>query len=148
MPLYDFSQDFYPAYSAQLPTCLFDDDDDDDDMLEASLTTSPDPIYVYGRGKSHVISKFRRGDTLDGALRSISKNNKAKNRHINPMHTPNSRRREKAYRCPTPRCTKSYLNPNGLKYHLEKGTCKIENENESEVVGEEFNAALLPAAPI
>ncbi|KAF8875502.1 hypothetical protein BD779DRAFT_1678207 [Infundibulicybe gibba] len=36
------------------------------------------------------------------------------------------REREKAYRCPTLGCTKSYLNPNGLKYHLEKGTCKIE----------------------
>ena len=39
----------------------------------------------------------------------------------------------------------SYLNPNGLKYHLEKGTCKIETENESEA-SEESN--LLPAAPI
>lgn len=32
-------------------------------------------------------------------------------------------RREKAYKCPHAGCTKSYLNPNGLKYHLEKGTC-------------------------
>ncbi|KAI0790045.1 hypothetical protein C8Q75DRAFT_806689 [Abortiporus biennis] len=31
--------------------------------------------------------------------------------------------REKAFRCPRIGCTKSYLNPNGLKYHLEKGTC-------------------------
>lgn len=36
-----------------------------------------------------------------------------------------SKKREKTYRCPEPRCSKSYLNPNGLKYHLEKGTCKI-----------------------
>ncbi|RDB29015.1 hypothetical protein Hypma_014970 [Hypsizygus marmoreus] len=34
----------------------------------------------------------------------------------------------------TPGCTKSYLNPNGLKYHQEKGTCKIEGE-ERGVVG-------------
>ncbi|KAG8929383.1 hypothetical protein FRC02_005687 [Tulasnella sp. 418] len=25
--------------------------------------------------------------------------------------------------CPKPGCTKLYMNPNGLKYHLEKGTC-------------------------
>ncbi|KAL5476412.1 hypothetical protein ACEPAI_3417 [Sanghuangporus weigelae] len=31
--------------------------------------------------------------------------------------------REKAYKCPKPGCTKSYLNPNGLKYHCAKGTC-------------------------
>ncbi|KAL5525540.1 hypothetical protein ACEPAG_6876 [Sanghuangporus baumii] len=33
------------------------------------------------------------------------------------------RTREKAYKCPKPGCTKSYLNPNGLKYHCAKGTC-------------------------
>ncbi|TDL25727.1 hypothetical protein BD410DRAFT_837200 [Rickenella mellea] len=36
-----------------------------------------------------------------------------------------SRKREKAYKCPKNGCTKSYLNPNGLKYHLSKGTCSI-----------------------
>ncbi|KAF9037732.1 hypothetical protein BJ165DRAFT_571631 [Panaeolus papilionaceus] len=40
------------------------------------------------------------------------------------------RKREKMFKCPTPRCTKSYLNPNGLKYHLEKGTCKLEGPEE------------------
>lgn len=35
------------------------------------------------------------------------------------------RSREKGYKCPIPGCTKSYLNPNGLKYHLNKGTCTI-----------------------
>ncbi|KAF9220411.1 hypothetical protein BS17DRAFT_787344 [Gyrodon lividus] len=37
-----------------------------------------------------------------------------------------SRRRDKLYKCPRPGCIKSYLNPNGLKYHLEKGTCSVE----------------------
>jgi hypothetical protein len=38
------------------------------------------------------------------------------------------KKREKMFRCPRPGCTKAYLNPNGLKYHVEKGTCKIEAE--------------------
>jgi len=38
----------------------------------------------------------------------------------------NGRKREKAFRCPKFGCTKSYLNPNGLKYHVEKGTCSID----------------------
>lgn len=33
------------------------------------------------------------------------------------------RDRERAYACPNPNCSKRYLNPNGLKYHMEKGTC-------------------------
>lgn len=40
------------------------------------------------------------------------------------------KKREKTYRCPEPRCSKSYLNPNGLKYHLEKGTCKINDASD------------------
>ncbi|GBE88070.1 hypothetical protein SCP_1202990 [Sparassis crispa] len=41
--------------------------------------------------------------------------------------SPSKRRdREKMYKCPHPGCLKSYLNPNGLKYHLEKGTCLID----------------------
>jgi len=35
-------------------------------------------------------------------------------------------RKDKTYKCPHPDCTKTYLNANGLKYHLEKGTCKTE----------------------
>ncbi|EPQ52628.1 hypothetical protein GLOTRDRAFT_140308 [Gloeophyllum trabeum ATCC 11539] len=35
-------------------------------------------------------------------------------------------KRERGFRCPQPGCVKSYLNPNGLKYHLEKGTCVFE----------------------
>ncbi|KAH9885750.1 hypothetical protein C8Q73DRAFT_716907 [Cubamyces lactineus] len=48
-----------------------------------------------------------------------------------PERTSSSRRRdgrEKMYKCPYPGCTKSYLNPNGLKYHLEKGTCTNADE--------------------
>ncbi|KAF8813099.1 hypothetical protein BYT27DRAFT_6391443 [Phlegmacium glaucopus] len=160
MPLYDFSQDFYPTYSVQLPASNFDDEDEDEDMLDATNAadhpTSPIPTYVYGPDKSHPIAqipKTVRSATLDGlkgTLRvsggSSSKNSKVKKPQTNPSISPNTRRREKAYRCPTPRCTKSYLNPNGLKYHLEKGTCKIETEDESEVGEESTN--LLPAAPI
>jgi hypothetical protein len=72
MPLYDFSQDFYPSYSAPLPTCLFDDDDD---MQEAS----PVQTYVYGRDKSHPISK--------SSPRSISK----KQQGEESLHKPNAR---------------------------------------------------------
>ncbi|TEB33475.1 hypothetical protein FA13DRAFT_1708270 [Coprinellus micaceus] len=41
------------------------------------------------------------------------------------------RKREKNFKCPHQGCTKSYLNPNGLKYHLEKGTCKFDDSDNS-----------------
>ncbi|CCM03601.1 uncharacterized protein FIBRA_05739 [Fibroporia radiculosa] len=43
-------------------------------------------------------------------------------------HAPRlkKRAREKTYNCPRPGCSKSYRNPNGLDYHLAKGTCIIE----------------------
>ncbi|KAG1729863.1 uncharacterized protein EDB91DRAFT_803883 [Suillus paluster] len=42
------------------------------------------------------------------------------------VHQPRQRNKDKSYKCPRPDCTKTYLNANGLKYHLEKGTCKSE----------------------
>jgi hypothetical protein len=104
MPFYDFSQDFYPTYPVQLPASNFDDEEDMSDAGINDHPTSLIPTYVYGPDKSHPIAqipKTTRSPTLDGALRlSISKNGKAKNRPLNPNHTPTSRRREKAYRCP------------------------------------------------
>ncbi|KDQ08712.1 hypothetical protein BOTBODRAFT_37707 [Botryobasidium botryosum FD-172 SS1] len=53
--------------------------------------------------------------------------------HDSDASSPNSRgsktpgrkgsKRERSYVCPRPGCTKTYLNPNGLRYHLNKGTC-------------------------
>lgn len=42
------------------------------------------------------------------------------------VHRPRQRKKDKTYNCPRADCTKTYLNANGLKYHLEKGTCKNE----------------------
>ncbi|KAJ3416535.1 Origin recognition complex subunit 2 [Chytridiales sp. JEL 0842] len=36
------------------------------------------------------------------------------------------RERVKMYKCPRPGCTKIYKNANGLKYHLEKGSCETD----------------------
>jgi len=41
-------------------------------------------------------------------------------------HRSRQRKKDKIYKCPHLDCTKTYLNANGLKYHLEKGTCKTE----------------------
>ncbi|KAI0081047.1 hypothetical protein K474DRAFT_1672306 [Panus rudis PR-1116 ss-1] len=52
--------------------------------------------------------------------------NGRKARIIDGQAVQRRRDREKAYKCPHPGCSKQYLNPNGLKYHLEKGTCDID----------------------
>lgn len=103
MPLYDFSQDFYPTYSVQLAASQFNDDDDED-MSDAGIAAHPTsaiPTYVYGPDKSQPIAQIAKTVRGDGALRvSISKASKAKNRQITSNNSSNSRRREKAYRCP------------------------------------------------
>ncbi|KAI8609318.1 hypothetical protein BC830DRAFT_851312 [Chytriomyces sp. MP71] len=34
----------------------------------------------------------------------------------------------KVYKCPRPLCTKTYKNPNGLKYHLDRGACEVDHD--------------------
>ncbi|KAJ3392276.1 hypothetical protein HDU84_004541 [Entophlyctis sp. JEL0112] len=34
----------------------------------------------------------------------------------------------KVYKCPKPLCTKVYKNPNGLKYHLDRGACEVDHD--------------------
>jgi len=43
---------------------------------------------------------------------------------------PRRQKAPKAFQCPHVGCTKSYLNPNGLKYHLNKGTCDFGDSSE------------------
>ncbi|KAF8150168.1 hypothetical protein B0H34DRAFT_679064 [Crassisporium funariophilum] len=154
-PIYDFSHDYYPTLASPICHITSDEDDDMSDSCADDSPTSPIPTYVYGLDKAQPIGqipKAMRGNTaekahismIDGIKHAIkssssaasSKSNKAKHKFSNANRIPHSKRRDRAYRCPVnkhfprPRCTKSYLNPNGLKYHMEKGTCKIEDEFE------------------
>ncbi|PPQ70678.1 hypothetical protein CVT26_014617 [Gymnopilus dilepis] len=123
-----------------------------------STGSGPLPTYVYGTDKLKPITVFPKhvafsatppnstgspssprkgGRSLAGLSAEPSSKvgqatgtAKARPRNRGTSGAP-SRKREKMYKCPQPRCTKSYLNPNGLKYHLEKGTCKLEDEVES-----------------
>ncbi|KAI9298990.1 hypothetical protein K502DRAFT_322590 [Neoconidiobolus thromboides FSU 785] len=38
----------------------------------------------------------------------------------------------KVYKCPTEGCTKIYKNPNGLKYHINRGRCSTKSNQDSE----------------
>ncbi|KAI8586525.1 hypothetical protein BDZ88DRAFT_454917 [Geranomyces variabilis] len=41
-----------------------------------------------------------------------------------PLAHPTFTRTPRVHRCPKPFCTKTYKNPNGLKYHLDRGICE------------------------
>ncbi|KAJ8088288.1 hypothetical protein PM082_022360 [Marasmius tenuissimus] len=47
-------------------------------------------------------------------------------RKMKAHHSHNRDEGRYRYRCPTVGCVKAYLNPNGLKYHREKGKCAFE----------------------
>ncbi|KAF8072276.1 hypothetical protein FPV67DRAFT_930025 [Lyophyllum atratum] len=84
-----------------------------------SSSSSPSPASM---GRPPLMST----DPLSAALCRKSGKRRGK-LDLEGLPLASSRRRvKKAYHCPTRGCTKSYLNPNGLKYHQEKGTCKIE----------------------
>ncbi|KAG6901438.1 hypothetical protein C0995_012068 [Termitomyces sp. Mi166 len=87
--------------------------------------------------KSAIADKTRRGSSLSGSSLGSApreyengqgrrRKRRSKTDLVGVPLTVTRRRSRKAYPCPTPGCSKSYLNPNGLKYHQEKGTCKIE----------------------
>ncbi|KAH8092624.1 hypothetical protein BXZ70DRAFT_448434 [Cristinia sonorae] len=72
-------------------------------------------------------------DGVSGRKRPVGKTtsfelNGRKTRILEGPPSPASKKpnREKMFKCPHPGCSKSYLNPNGLKYHLEKGTCTVD----------------------
>jgi len=90
----------------------------------APISMDPQPIAptpIYARHPSLSIitdlpsisnQKFRTTDHNSNSKRRRAASTKG-----------TSRQREKTHKCPRPKCIKSYLNFNGLKYHLEKGTC-------------------------
>ncbi|THH29475.1 hypothetical protein EUX98_g4703, partial [Antrodiella citrinella] len=76
-----------------------------------------------GEGSSDAVSGMKR---KHGSVRGVSI--EVNGRKTKVVDSPTRKRdcREKMYKCPHPGCSKAYLNPNGLKYHLEKGTCTVD----------------------
>ncbi|KAF9534006.1 hypothetical protein CPB83DRAFT_419477 [Crepidotus variabilis] len=71
----------------------------------------------------------RGGGMFESSAQHTTSSKPSKSRRGVSSSTSHSRRREKMFRCPKEGCVKAYLNPNGLKYHLEKGTCKLEDDD-------------------
>ncbi|KAJ2924810.1 hypothetical protein H1R20_g12300, partial [Candolleomyces eurysporus] len=74
---------------------------------EGSESPGGEGSTVSNNGGKVVKPKLKLASTSNGAAGG------------NPI-SAGGRKREKMFKCP------SYLNPNGLKYHLEKGTCKFD----------------------
>lgn len=144
-PSFEFPPDLFPPFPLKSPisttTVSSDEDEEMSDGSTLDAPLSPIPTFVYGTEKGKLLGAIPKlvqspssTEKIKSAVKALNssvassstKSSKTKSRYIGTGSNPNLRRREKAYRCPTPRCTKSYLNPNGLKYHMEKGTCKID----------------------
>ncbi|GLB40761.1 hypothetical protein LshimejAT787_0806320 [Lyophyllum shimeji] len=96
-----------------------------DDAAPTLLTSTRKPGHTDGRHreKAHDVA----GASASGCGKANGQGKRRGKGELDGVPPAAARRRSrKAYHCPTPGCTKSYLNPNGLKYHQEKGTCKIE----------------------
>ncbi|KAG7089103.1 hypothetical protein E1B28_010812 [Marasmius oreades] len=102
--------------------------------LIAPIPLTPNHYDLLRHGRRHYESKRACSSPSRARIKQIS----------SPHHTtstiiaaaagtgsrkrgPSSGDREKMYQCPTTGCTKAYLNPNGLKYHCEKGKCNFDS---------------------
>ncbi|XP_006459668.1 hypothetical protein AGABI2DRAFT_116628 [Agaricus bisporus var. bisporus H97] len=85
---------------------------------------------ITDREVKKVVHRLPKADNMVMNMTAVSAKNAAKAK-MRLLSGNNVKKREKAYRCPKAGCTKSYLNPNGLKYHLEKGTCHIQLDSTS-----------------
>ncbi|KXN82669.1 hypothetical protein AN958_02306 [Leucoagaricus sp. SymC.cos] len=112
-----------------------------DDVPNTTTITSCDREKNRERERERERDKKGRtkADIVNATAVSAKNSLKAKTR----ITGGNGKRREKAYRCPTPGCTKSYLNPNGLKYHVEKGTCRFEDSTDSDAFTENTRGTAL-----
>ncbi|KAG5715541.1 hypothetical protein E4T56_gene5070 [Termitomyces sp. T112] len=108
------------------------------DAAKRYLASAPVPVppvptidsLDYGAPKLGAPTTKRRGlqpSSASGATLEHRRKKRGKNRiDVAGVPLTRGRRSKRDHPCPTPGCSKSYLNPNGPKYHQEKGTCKIE----------------------
>jgi len=151
LPMFD---DDHPGASANQPTIVdleldfdskkthlwdFFPDDDSDSSSYSSEETSVDAIrYPHGQPVTEETAFASASLPVSSGDRSIScpSHDQIHTDVLDPKSgqsipsttaRKSARRgtRTKMYKCPRTGCLKSYLNPNGLKYHLEKGTCEF-----------------------
>lgn len=105
----------FPSYAAPPDVEMHDASSSHSQFLASPTLHSTQPRDIQPRRppKANVFEiGGRRTKILDSTIPSTTT-------------SPKKPQREKAYKCPHPGCSKTYLNPNGLKYHLEKGTCTV-----------------------
>ena len=103
-----------------------------ENLYGMNMTTTPDLGVVNQSAES---SHPRRTNTAPPSLRSLRKASLASSSGDGPisrfaspslsesgMNSPNKR-----FKCPKPFCSKVYKNTNGLKYHLERGNCEMDD---------------------
>ncbi|KAI3611642.1 hypothetical protein WG66_007782 [Moniliophthora roreri] len=107
------------------PSSDSDMSSDEESPLPSPISPSPTrPIPIISMGEMTEETSYQHEEIVPNISRykSVAHAPKANRRWKNVSH------RERVHKCPTPGCTKSYLNPNGLKYHRDKGRCIIDSE--------------------
>ena len=143
-----------------------------------SLSHIPDMLARMGRGRTNTpprlaIPQFNVSSLLLPAFNPTRKR-KSESDHSprDPIRLKRAKRvedRERSFVCPVgssiyhsnlstdvvryqkPGCTKTYLNPNGLKYHMNKGTCvydsaPVEDQDEAVVVSPTSSSSSLTSS--
>ncbi|KZT53525.1 hypothetical protein CALCODRAFT_49830 [Calocera cornea HHB12733] len=112
VPEYDVMQGFDPL-----------DHDSPAYSVPPSLVNKPLPQKPQGLGITipSIDTKELTAGPLAGRKVKYGKDRKSKK----DDELPEGQKRVKPFKCKVPGCTKAYLNSNGLRYHMQKGTCVL-----------------------
>ncbi|KIY53983.1 hypothetical protein FISHEDRAFT_68355 [Fistulina hepatica ATCC 64428] len=122
-----------PSASASVSCTSATSDHQFSDLYSSSPLSDSDGglDHISSKSKIRATSKLSRkaclskGYKSSRSVRGVSSASDSASLHKSNSGRKHSSPRVRSFKCPTPGCSKSYLNPNGLKYHIEKGTCEV-----------------------
>ncbi|KAK7024383.1 hypothetical protein VNI00_016324 [Paramarasmius palmivorus] len=124
-----------PTIPSSIPLSSPSSASSDSSSDEEPMSPSPSPVSPTPIRPIPIMSMTEMSTDASRRRNAITTSHSHKNKVRLEHHGPkmnkrwkNIANRERKYKCPTPGCIKSYLNANGLKYHLEKGKCDIDSE--------------------
>ncbi|KAG9005824.1 hypothetical protein FRB94_003895 [Tulasnella sp. JGI-2019a] len=119
---YDDMESANPSPLAQ----EWDDEDEDDEDAEGEMDVAQYHSHNYESAASTLVSpSAHRRQSPTQPKEKKAKSGRPRGNNSTRASAAKDPKRAKLF-CPKEGCTKRYMNPNGLKYHLEKGTCTFD----------------------
>ncbi|KAJ3761239.1 hypothetical protein EV360DRAFT_80410 [Lentinula raphanica] len=119
-----------PSASSEASEVSEQDERDDESEADSEEVQKQDDKSSVDQVRSRLRRRTRRIQMASSLRQNKTRLGSKPNLMEDTLHKRGNNKRRSSkkdlfYNCPTPGCTKTYRNANGLKYHKEKGTCTI-----------------------